>query len=219
MARVPIFAGLTHEQQLAVASFADPVHLEKDETLYGPMDRVSRLFVLHTGRVKIIRTSASGREHLVRVVEPGEAVGEHAFLTGSRPDHAVVASVPSQICTFAHQHLTGLVQRFPEISMAMLRSLSDWLAMSDRRVAMSKVDVTVRLAEYLLSLPGFFDAATGASTVALPMPKRDVAALLDTTPESLSRALAKLSGQGLIQAKASTVLLQDVDALEDMLAA
>ena len=54
-------------------------------------------------------------------------------------------------------------------------------------------------------------------TVALPLPKKDIASLLDTTPESLSRQLRRLQESGLIaQRGGRRVALRDLDALVDL---
>lgn len=215
VARVPIFSHLGADQQNAVASFARPVDLDRGELLYRMDDPVRQLFVVHTGRVKLVRTSRSGRDHLVRVVEPGDVVGEHTFLTGSRPDHAVQALETTRMCVFDHRDLSTLVRRFPSIPPAMLRSLSERLAGAEQRLALTGAGVPVRLAEYLLQLPSAGVTAEGRVVVELPVPKRDVAALLGTTPESLSRALAQLTAAGLIRSTDRTVELLDLDALEE----
>lgn len=215
VARVPIFSLLSPEDQQAVASFAHPVDLERGQQLYRADDPLRRLFVVHHGKLKLVRTSVTGREHLLRVVAPGDVVGEHTFLTGTRPDFVVQALEPAQMCVFDHRDLATLVRRFPAISVAMLRSLSDRLVASENRLALAGAEVPVRLAEYLLTLPSHATTAGGHPRVDWPLPKRDVAALLGTTPESLSRALARLREEGLVIPTGDAVVLPDLDALEE----
>ena len=215
VARVPIFSLLSPEDQQAVASFAHPVDLERGQQLYRADDPLRRLFVVHHGKLKLVRTSVTGREHLLRVVGPGDVVGEHTFLTGTRPDFAVQVLEPAQMCVFDHRDLATLVRRFPAISVAMLRSLSDRLVASENRLALAGAEVPVRVAEYLLALPSQATTAEGHPLVRWPLPKRDVAALLGTTPESLSRALARLRDEGLVIPAGDAVALPDLDALEE----
>lgn len=215
VARVPIFSSLSTEQQLAVATFAHPVDLARGELLYRPDDPLRRLFVVHRGRAKLVRTSPTGREHLLRVVAPGDVVGEHTFLTGTRPDFVVEAVEPTQMCVFDHRDLAALVQRFPAISLAMLRSLSDRVVAGEQRLALAGADVPVRLAEHLLGLPADGTSPEGHPLVRFGLPKRDVAALLGTTAESFSRALSRLASEGLIASRGEQVELRDLDGLEE----
>ncbi len=153
--------------------------------------------VVHTGRLKIFRLSADGSEQIVRVLGPGELVGETSVLTGQRPDDYAVALEDCQLCVFRHGDLRDLITRHPEIGWRMLATLSQRLADTERRLSsLTSRDVESRLAEYLLGLPSTWRG--DLATVTLPLAKKDVASLLGTSPESLSRALASLARDGLI---------------------
>lgn len=175
---------------------------------------VSRLLVVHTGRLKISRVSASGQEQVLRTAAEGDVVGEREFLTGHRPDHVVVAVEDSEMCVFDHGDLSALLSAYPDIGARMLRTLSDRLASTERLLAaVTSSDVTARVAAYLLDLPA--TVAGGVPTVALPMAKQDVAAHVGTTPETLSRRLAVLVDAGVIVLRGRRdVTIVDVEALE-----
>ena len=219
--RVALFASLTPQQRAVVAGYARPTHLASGEQLYGPGESVSRLFVVHTGRVKVVRVAANGAEQLIRTVGPGEAVGEHAFVTGARPDHRVVAMDEVQLCVFDHRDLAALTAAYPSVVLAMLRAVTQRVdSLEHRLAAMSGSDVTGRLADYLLSLPIAADtlrAGDGRTRVRLPMAKTDLASYLGTTPESLSRALRRLTEQRVIAAgEGPVVVIDDAQALESL---
>jgi len=213
VALVPVFQGLRRADQLQVASVATPAHLARDEIAYAAGSDVSNLLVVHTGRLKLTRSTAEGRERLVRVLGPGEFVGESAFLTGARPDHTITALEPTNVCVFRHADLARLVAAHPSIAVRMLRTLSARLNETEARLAaVTSTEVSARLADYLLTLPGRH--VDGAVEVTLPMTKKDIASLLDTTPESLSRALRRLSDSGMISRRgARHIVLSDLDGL------
>lgn len=215
--QVPIFARLTPEQQDVVGSFARPVTLREGEILHGAGESVGQLFVVHSGRVKVVHTAPSGRTHLLRVVGPGEVVGEHDFLTGERPDYHVEAADDAQLCVFEHADLGRLVASYPAIGVSMLRSLSERATSAERRVSMGAVDVVARVAGYLLDLPG--EPAADGYRVRLPLPKKDVASWLGTTPESFSRALTRLARDRVIAVDADTIDLLDPARLEQLASA
>lgn len=196
---VPIFAGLTSAQQVEVARFARPLTLTAGEAVFRAGEASPRLFVVHEGQVKISRVSAAGRETILRVLGPGGVAGEVSFVTGTAPENDAVALVPSRMCVFEHRDLAVLVGRFPEIGVGMLRALGSKLAAVERMVtSLTSADVGARIAAYLLDCPARWDAS-GRPTVALPLAKKDVAKLLGTTPETLSRRLAEFERDGLIR--------------------
>lgn len=213
VARVPVFQGLSRDQQLDVATVARPMHFDRDEIVHVAGSEVSQLLVVHSGRLRISRSSADGREHLVRILGPGDFVGESAFLTGARPDHTVTAVEPTSLCVFRHADLGRLVRSHPSIALRMLQTVSTRLEETESRLASATtVDVSARVADYLLGLTG--RQVDGVVEVELPLPKKDIAALLDTTPESLSRQLRRLSDAGTIEQRGHRrVRLLDLDAL------
>ncbi|MGC5584725.1 Crp/Fnr family transcriptional regulator [Ornithinimicrobium sp. W1665] len=216
VARVPLFSGLTRAEQEQVATVARPTRLGTDEVVYTAGQDVSQLLVVHTGRVKISRVTADGHEQIVRVLGPGDFVGESAFLDGGRPDHAASAVETTSLCVFRHQELHELVARHPSIGLRMLQTLSRRLSQTEERLgAAISTDVSARLADHLLSLPG--RRTDDGLQVELPLAKKDVASLLDTTPESLSRQLRRLSDSGLVAlGPGRRITLLDVDALLTM---
>ncbi|PZP25079.1 MAG: Crp/Fnr family transcriptional regulator [Kocuria rhizophila] len=214
VSRVPIFQGLTREEQLRVAEFVRPVHVAKGETVYSPGQSVSRLLVMHSGQLKVSHAAANGQEQVLRTVTDGDVVGERAFLTGHLPNDLVVALEDSRMCVFDHTDLSALLRDYPDVGLRMLRTLSDRLASVERLLAaITSSDVSARIAAYLLDLPG--SIRDGVPTVWLPLAKYEIASYLGTTPETLSRRLAALSASGVIELHGRRdVTILDIDGLE-----
>ncbi|MBD7956434.1 Crp/Fnr family transcriptional regulator [Microbacterium sp. Sa4CUA7] len=214
--RVPIFQGLTREEQVRVARFARPALVKKGEVVYAPAQSVSRLLVMHSGQVKVSHAAANGQEQILRTATAGDVLGEREFLTGHRPNDRAVALEDSRMCVFDHADLAALLRDYPDISQRMLRTLSDRLSSVERLLAaITSSDVNARVAAYLLDRPG--SIRDGAVTVRLPMAKQEIAAYLGTTPETLSRRLAALSAAGLIELHGRRdVTIIDIDALEEV---
>ena len=218
VARVPLFRGLSHQELLGVGALARPRQLAKGEQVYAAGGAASLLLVVHTGSVKISQVSADGYEHVIRILGPGDFVGESAFLTGRNPDHFATALEAASMCTFRHEDLEQLVRTHPSIVVRMLEVVSRRLGDTESRlIALISGDVSSRLADYLLSLPG--SPADGGTAVRLPLAKKDIASLLDTTPESLSRQLRRLRESGVVTGRgARDLVIHDVDALLELAA-
>ena len=120
------------------------------------------------------------------------------------------------MCVFAHEDLAQFVQQHPTIGLRMLQEVSQRLQGTEERLAAAvSRDVSARLAGYVLSLP--VEHLDGFMEVRLPLAKRDIASLLDTTPESLSRQLRRLQDAHIIeQTEKDRMRLLDVDALMEL---
>ena len=217
--RVPIFSGLTTEQQDLVATVARPRILSAGELVHGAGERTGKMFVVHTGEIKLSRTLPSGRKQLLRVARPGETLGEHAFLTGNSTLEEAEARSQTRLCVFVHDDLTKLIDQYPNIAHRMLRTLGDRLAHTEHRLTLSSQSVDVRIADYLLQQPLIRRGPVthGIMRVQLPLSKKDIASLLGTTPESLSRALSRLRNKGFLTVDDDIVSLLQPDELEHLI--
>ena len=73
---VPIFKELNQDEMLEIAHITSARTYKKGEMVYMAGNEGGTLFVLHTGRVKIFRLNASGKEQVIRIIGPGEFMGE-----------------------------------------------------------------------------------------------------------------------------------------------
>jgi len=193
---VPIFAELSPRDQERVAGLARPMRLSEGEMAYSP-GSTAQLMVVHTGRLRISRLSADGSEQLTRFLEPGDFTGETAVLSGHSPDDYATALGDCSLCVFRHRDLEALIREYPGIGLRMLAAVTRRLSETESRLnALTTRGVESRLAGYLLSLPR--PGQEPQAPLTLPLAKKDIAALLDTTPESFSRALKSLSDKGAI---------------------
>lgn len=213
VSRVPLFEGLTYEEQLKVAERARPVKLRRGDVIHRPGDNLSQLLVVHRGSVRVSHFTAGGQERLFRVLEPGDFIGEASFVTGARPDNWATVLADVELCSFDHAEFAGLVEQYPDIAVRMLHAMSERLEAAERLIAdLTSAAVATRLARYLIELPT--TRADGFPVVRLPYSKKDIASLLGTTPETLSRQLAAFSDAGIIAVQGRDIQVLDSTALE-----
>ena len=209
---VPIFASLSREERMEIVEIASSRSFEKGETVYRAGDKGGTLFVLHTGRVKLYRLNASGKEQVLRFVKPGEFIGELSLFS-SLPltDNAQVLEATT-MCVLQGERLKGLMAKYPSIAFKVMDELSRRLEKAENRIEdISLSSVTKRVAGALLEL------SDGKQEFLLPMTKGDLASQLGMTQETLSRKLAALQEDGLILLKGyRKISIKDKSALEEI---
>ncbi|MDJ1372324.1 Crp/Fnr family transcriptional regulator [Gulosibacter molinativorax] len=213
VSRVPIFKNLSYEDQLKVASVANQRQVSRGDTVQAAGSSDAELMVVHTGTVKVFRIDSEGREQILRIIGPGDFLGESQFLTGRRPTQFAEALDAGSMCVFRHEDLQTLVEEYPLIGLKMLQDVSQRLEQTEARlVSVTSDDVAARVAAYLLSLDS--RPTNGEILVSLPIAKKDIASVLGTTPETLSRHLRRLQDQGVIENRSPReIAILDVDAL------
>jgi CRP/FNR family transcriptional regulator len=192
---VPLFASLPEATQHRVASAAVTRRYQRGERIYGPGDRTG-LFIVHRGLVKVHRLTESGTEQLIRLMSPGDFLGETALLADTTTDHFAVALQQSELCMIGRDGFTRLLGQHPSVAVQMLQTVSSRLGTAEQMVtALSGRSVQQRLAQQLLLLA---DEA-GGGVFRLPTTKKELASYLGTTPETLSRRLSALQEAGVIR--------------------
>ena len=210
---VPLFAGLPETIKHEVASVAVTRQYERDERIYGPGDRTG-LFIVHRGLVKVHRLVESGTEQLLRLMSPGDFLGETALLADTTTDHFAVALQPSELCMLDRERFKTLLTDHPSVAVEMLQTVSGRLGVAEHMVSdLSGRSVAQRLAQQLLHLA---DEA-GSADFTLPTTKKELASYLGTTPETLSRRLGALQDAGVIRlGTRQRIAILDADALRQL---
>ncbi len=211
VARVPIFAGLNPEQISEIASRVRPRIVPRNEQLYGAGELNPYLRIIHTGSVKVYRITESGHEQVIRVLGPGDFLGEKALISPSASDHFALTLEESEICSLDHQDIREYLLRYPSVAFTMLETLSARLDSTEDQVSsMVGEDAGSRVAAYLVGLSD----ENQRSSIELPITKKDVASYLGVTPETLSRKLALFEDNGWIRLQGHRRIdLLDIEAL------
>lgn len=208
---VPIFNHLEKEQMKEIMDSVQSVHYKKGEMIYRAGEESSSLYIVHRGQIKIYRISETGKEILIRILNPGDFTGEYALFNQSNHENYAEALKDTQVCMIQRAHLQQFLLKYPTISLKILSEFSTRLESTEKqttRVATEKVDT--RIALFLA------ECADGEEDLefTLPMNKKDIASYLGTTPETLSRKLTEFEERELIQQKPrKRIQILDFDGL------
>lgn len=208
---VPIFSSLTKEEMFEIAMITMEKTVDKGDTIYSAGYLTDSLYVIHKGRVKIVRLNESGKEQVLRVLGPGQFIGELAIFNREPATDSAIALEKTIMCKIDGQDIKGLMARFPSISFKILEELSQRLQKAETLVEdISLSSVERRIAKSILQMDK-------NGNVELQMSKGDWASHLGMSQETLSRKLTSLQEQGLIQLIGHRgIRIIDHEGLEDI---
>ncbi|SDQ25328.1 Crp/Fnr family transcriptional regulator [Carnobacterium viridans] len=210
---VPIFNHLEDGQLDEIMGTTHSVSYQKHELIYHAGDESNALYIVNKGKVRIYRLSESGKEQLVRILNPGDFTGEMALFSESTHETYAEAMVNTKICMINRLDLQEFLMKYPSISLKILAEFSHRLDASEKqssRFATEKVDT--RIALFLVD---YLDKEiSGTDELTLPMSKKDLASYLGTTPETISRKFNELEDRGYIkQLTHKQIRIVDLDGL------
>jgi CRP/FNR family transcriptional regulator len=214
ISKVPLFEGLIDEQVQWLAEIVEVKKYARGKVIFTEGEEATGLHILRIGRIKIYKLSTEGKEQILHIFGPGEPFGEVAVFAGSQFPAYAEALDSSETLFFPRKKFIELITKDPSLAMNMLAMLSKRLKYFTQLVEnLSLKEVPQRLAAYLLVLGNTKDRD---GTVELDIAKGQLASLLGTIPETLSRILNKMTGQGYIEVDGRQIKLLDRQSLESI---
>ena len=213
---IPLFQGLPRDQIAEIAGITVEQKYQRGQTLFSEGSKAGGFYVIVSGKVKIFKLSLEGKEQILHIFGGGELFGEvPVFAGGQYPAHAEALEA-TRVLFLSRDGFVRLIQKEPSLAMNMLGILCHRLRRFTHLVEdLSLKEVPGRLAAYLLYLS---DRNGGSDHLDLDITKGQLASLLGTIPETLSRILGRMSQQGLIQVDGRVIVLLDKEALESLAA-
>ncbi len=207
-----LFKGLPDENILELLKIAREVDFAKNEMIFFEGDNGDGFYINVEGMVKVFKLSPEGKEQILHIFGPGEPYGEVPVFSGQTYPATAEAISKCKTLFYPRQAIVDLITANPSIALNMLGVLSLRLRQFTVQVEnLSLKEVPGRLAAYLLMLSIEQDKK---DAIALKISKTQLASLLGTIPETLSRILSKMAGQALIDVQGRKIKLLDVDGLE-----
>jgi len=214
IAAIPLFEGLSGEQLKALAGICLLRSCRKGQMIFADGDEGIGFYIVQSGRVRIFKLSPeSGKEQILHIFGPGESFGEAAVFAGQGFPAFAEAQMTSVLLFFPRREFVALIRQDPSLAMNMLAVLSRRLQKFTRLIDdLSLKETPARLAAHLLYLGG----GRTADEISLEIPKGQMAALLGTIPETLSRILARMGRQGLIRLRGNRISILNRAGLQEI---
>ncbi|MHA0856412.1 Crp/Fnr family transcriptional regulator [Paenibacillus sp. CMAA1364] len=201
---VPILDDLSAQEKAEVMNTSISKKYKKGENIFSPGHSSANLWIVHQGSVKISRFSSAGKEQIVRILRQGEFTGELSLFSHTILNSTAEALEPTVICQIQGTVIKDLMLRSPQIAIKFLEKYTERIETAeDKLEQLILYDVEQRLAHILLEMleeqkTDHMDPPS-IQTLILPISKKDLAIMIGTTQESLSRKLSYFQEQGWIR--------------------
>jgi len=216
LTRVPIFSDLTEQELAFLVLRAVPRHYVPGEIVFTEGEPCLGLYVVEAGHVRIFKSSAGGREHVLSVDGPGSSIAELPVFDGGNYPASVAAIDDATLLFISKQDFQSLCLAHPQVALKVLRVVGARL----RRLVgiieeLSFTTVRHRLASFLLRLAHKEGRRKGDGIeISLPASNQELASQIGTVRELVSRNLSRLQAEGVLEVDGRTVLIRGLKALE-----
>ena len=174
------------------------------------------VFVLCTGKVKLSTTSREGKTIITKIADAGDVLGLNAVISNVPYEVTAEMMEPGQANFIPRDSLQHLLREFPEASMRVAQQLSRnyFTAYDEIRTLGLAASPSEKFAKLLLSWSTKTTQSDGSSQVKLTLTHEEIAEIIGTTRETVSRLFSEFKKKQLMQAKGATLVIRSRIALE-----
>lgn len=203
--RVPLFSMLTSEQAQGIADGVVKRRFRRGEIIVEHGQKSNALFILLTGRARVLTADSRGREVILAVLESGDYVGEMSLIDNEPHSATVRAEVQTDMLVLGRAEFARCLPENSSLSYAIMRGLVQRLRNADRQIeSLALLDVYGRVARSLLDMS---EDDNGVKIIRGKVSRQDLAKVVGASREMVSRVMKGLEDRRFVQAQPDGSLL------------
>jgi CRP/FNR family cyclic AMP-dependent transcriptional regulator len=205
--RVPLFSSFSEQQLSAVLAYVQHRRYPRNTLIVRAGDETDALYIILSGRVKVLIQDDEGHEVILSTLEPHEFFGEMGLLDDQPRSASVETLENCEMLRFSKTGFIACLKDNFDLAMIIIRNLVKRLRDADRSIeSLALIDVYGRVARLLLDHAIEID---GLWTVKQAPPKQEMARMIGASREMVSRVMKDLQQRGYIRTEKRKVILLD----------
>ena len=212
--RVPLFSLLTVAQAEVISGAVIKRRFKRGEALVEQGQKSNALFILLTGRARVMTADSRGREVILATLGQGDYLGEMSIIDNEPHSATVRAEVQTDVLMLGRTEFARCLTENASMSLVVMRGLVKRLRHADRKIeSLALLDVYGRVAHALLD---FAPAdANGQRIIREKISRQDLSKMVGASREMVSRVMKDLEERGFIEALpgGATLLKERLSAL------
>jgi CRP/FNR family cyclic AMP-dependent transcriptional regulator len=207
---VPLFSLLRDTQLVLLTEVLLRKPYPKNSTVVAAGDPADALYIVISGRLKVIMSDKEGREVILAILNQGDFFGEMGLIDQAPRSATVVAIDSCELLTMTRADFTKCLQKNFDLTMNVILGLVKRLREADRKIgSLALMDVCGRVARLLMEMAETVDG----QKVVTKLPKQQIAKMVGATREMVTRVMKEMETGGHIEVRAHQILLRDSLAL------
>lgn len=207
---------LNKDELLRMAECKTSYTIKKGEPIFEEGESVNGIFCVKDGVCKLSKLSANGKDQIVKLVKPGELLGQRSLISDEPTNLSAVALEDMEVCFIPKSEIMGFFNENNQFSMNVMKTIcGDLKEADDHMVSMAQKNVKERLAETLLHLEETF-GKNEDGTLHIQLSREELAGMIGTATESCIRLLSELNKNGLIELIGKKIAILDRNKLKRM---
>jgi CRP/FNR family cyclic AMP-dependent transcriptional regulator len=204
---VPLFSVLPEHQLGLLTSVVTRRTFPRGTTVMAAGDATDSLYVVISGRLKVLMSDDEGREVILSMLGANEYFGEMGLIDDSPRSASVITLEQCELLVLSKRDFKKCLSENFEMAMTVMRGLVKRLREADKKIgSLALMDVYGRVARLLLEMS---DTVDGQHVVTRKVAKQDIAKMIGASREMVSRVMKDLQVGGFIDVRGNSIYLHD----------
>lgn len=196
----------------AIDSNRQTFHVKKGETLFKEGDKVTGIYFVYTGKVKVHKKWGD-KELIVRFANPGAIVGHRGLGNNTIYPVSATAIEPATVCFIDLAFFITTLRVNHEFTYQLMMFFAEELQVSERKMRnLAHMPVKGRVAQALLTLKERF-GITNEGWIDIVLSRQDLASFAGTTYETVFRIMTELTNDNVIAVAGKNIAITDAEKL------
>lgn len=204
---VPLFSAFTEQQLVTLLNYVQHRSYPRNVFVIQTGDETDSLYVILSGKVKVLIPDDQGREVILSVMGPHDFFGEMGILDDQPRSASVATLEPCEMLRLSKAGFMNCLKENSEVAMLVIRNLVKRLREADRKIeSLALIDVSGRVVRLLVEMAEEVD---GKLVVPRTPPKQEIARMIGASREMVSRVIKELQEKGLIRVERRSMVIVD----------
>lgn len=218
ISRVPFFAKFTANDIANIEPYFQEYKFARNQYLFWEGDPATRMFVIKSGRVKLLKASASGRDMVLEVMVPGQICGGGALFAEYHRNGAQAVE-PTSAYGLTRESYDRILAKYPQIARGIINYLgSKLMDAHDVIISLVSSKVESRIASVIVRLCENHGTPTNDGIlINIRLTRRDIADIVGSTVETTIRTISKFQKKGYLSTISGRLLVKNLEAFKKMM--
>lgn len=200
---------LGKDELLKMAECKTSYTIKKGEPIFEEGEITNGIYCIKDGVCKLSKLSSNGKDQIVKLVKPGELLGQRSMISEEPANLSAVALEDMEVCFIPKTEIMQFFNQNNQFSMNIMKSIcGDLKEADDHMVDMAQKNVKERLAGTLIYFEENFGTDTDG-TLRLQLSREELAGMIGTATESCIRLLSELNKSELIELIGKKIKIKD----------
>lgn len=205
---------LNKDELLKMADCKTSFTIKKGDPIFEEGDTLKGVFCIKDGICKLSKLSSNGKDQIVKLVKPGELLGQRSMISEEIANLSAIALEDMEVCFIPKTEILGFFNDNNAFSMNVMKSIcGDLKDADDHMVSMAQKNVKARLAEALIYLHDTFGINEDAS-LHIQLSREELSGIIGTATESCIRLLSEFNKLGIIELEGKRIIIKEISKLK-----